>query len=173
MRNTGTTKLTAIALTDDKLGKIDLAKAALDPGESLPAAEKKYKVVQADLDAKKIINTATASAKDAGGKDVSAKAKTTVATADAPADEPEPGPSVGATGGGDGPDVTDTQFVGAEANKEGIYALLKLEDRIFNLLCVPGLGSTSTRQAREVLPRSSRALPRRSAESVDEHLRRA
>ena len=47
-----------------------------------------------------------------------------------------------AADGSDGGALTDNQFSGAgvsRANKTGIYALLKLENQIFNLLCIPPL----------------------------------
>ena len=47
--------------------------------------------------------------------------------------------------GDDGAALTDAQFSGAavsRANKTGIYALLKLESQIFNLLCIPPLTHT-------------------------------
>jgi phage tail sheath protein FI len=49
------------------------------------------------------------------------------------------------TDGDDGGALTDGQFSGAgvsRANKTGIYALLKLENQIFNLLCIPPLTRT-------------------------------
>jgi phage tail sheath protein FI len=48
--------------------------------------------------------------------------------------------------GDDGAAVTDGQFSGggvSRANKTGIYALLKLENQIFNLLCIPPLTRTA------------------------------
>jgi phage tail sheath protein FI len=47
--------------------------------------------------------------------------------------------------GGDGAALTDAQYSGAtvsRANKTGIYALLKLENQIFNLMCIPPLTRT-------------------------------
>jgi len=42
-----------------------------------------------------------------------------------------------ASDGEDGDELTDTEYVGDRSAKTGIYALLQLENQIFNLLCVP------------------------------------
>jgi phage tail sheath protein FI len=39
--------------------------------------------------------------------------------------------------GSDGIVLTDSQYTGSRSNKTGIYALLKLEEEVFNLLCIP------------------------------------
>ncbi len=39
--------------------------------------------------------------------------------------------------GDDGLELQDAQYQGSETNKTGLWALLKLENQIFNLLCVP------------------------------------
>jgi phage tail sheath protein FI len=48
---------------------------------------------------------------------------------------------VQATGGEDGGDLGDAQYLGSEMAKEGIYALLKTD--LFNLLCIPPINWTT------------------------------
>ena len=45
--------------------------------------------------------------------------------------------------GDDGNDLTDTQYQGNRAAKTGIYALLKLENQVFNLFCIPPISRTA------------------------------
>jgi len=44
--------------------------------------------------------------------------------------------------GDNGAVLTDAQYTASRSNKTGIYALLKLENQIFNLLCIPPLSRT-------------------------------
>ncbi|HOK58885.1 MAG TPA: hypothetical protein PK659_07400 [Methanothrix sp.] len=73
IRNTGDVTLSEIKASDDKLGDISLTKTALAPRESITAT-KTYTVTQVDLPGP-ISNTASVSAKDVLGKDVSATAR--------------------------------------------------------------------------------------------------
>ena len=45
--------------------------------------------------------------------------------------------------GDDGNTLTDAQYQGSRANKTGIYALLKLDNQVFNLLCIPPISRTA------------------------------
>jgi len=44
--------------------------------------------------------------------------------------------------GDNGGVLTDAQYTGSRSDKTGIYALLRLENQIFNLLCIPPLSRT-------------------------------
>jgi phage tail sheath protein FI len=44
--------------------------------------------------------------------------------------------------GSDGDELTDAEYTGDSTAKTGIYALLKLENQIFNLLCIPPISRT-------------------------------
>ncbi len=46
------------------------------------------------------------------------------------------------TDGDDGAALTDAQYTGSRSGKTGIYALLRLENEIFNLLCIPPISRT-------------------------------
>ncbi|MDQ2922302.1 MAG: phage tail sheath subtilisin-like domain-containing protein [Acidobacteriota bacterium] len=85
--------------------------------------------------------------KDAGGAFLmpNARPRETVVQASPPVSPPVPATSspVKATGGSDGSDVTQAQFIGAgmEDPKKGLYALAKAD--LFNLLCIPPFSSTT------------------------------
>jgi uncharacterized repeat protein (TIGR01451 family) len=67
--NTGSVKLTNLALTDDKLGPITLAVTELDPGDSTTGTAT-YVVTAADLAAGVLTNVATGTAEDPNGDPV-------------------------------------------------------------------------------------------------------
>jgi hypothetical protein len=70
IKNSGDVELTALALIDNKLGNIPLAKSSLAPGSSVTATSK-YTVTLTDLPGP-IVNTATATAKDPAGNAITA-----------------------------------------------------------------------------------------------------
>jgi hypothetical protein len=117
-------------VADDKLGDVDLGDGPLAGGQKLGPVTKEYTVVQADVDAKAITNTATAK-----GKDAESDAVTTTVLAPGgqapPAPDPTPGPFVQAS------DPGDDDPIAADDLKKGFPLLEKLGNRLFNLLCIP------------------------------------
>ncbi len=108
------------------------ANTPLAPGAKLPPTTRDYDVTQADLDAKLITNTATANAGDLK----SAPAVVTVTGPDGQA--PAASTSyAAATGGNNGSAVSSDVLKGDDGDKTGMYALRRLQNRIFNLLCIP------------------------------------
>lgn len=71
VKNTGATTLNSLALADPKISGVNCPSATLAPGASLTCT-KTYTITQADMDAGKIVNQATASAKGGAGTDVTA-----------------------------------------------------------------------------------------------------
>jgi uncharacterized protein len=112
-------------VTDDKQGEIDLGNGPLAPGDTLTKSVD-YDVVQADVDAKAITNSAVAKGKDA----TSAPAVVTVLAPGGQAPPAPPSPFTKAS------DVQDSAITNG-ALREGLSSLEKLGNRIFNLLCIP------------------------------------
>jgi trimeric autotransporter adhesin len=82
--NTGTTTLTAIEVTDPMVGLIITGSpiASLAPGDTDTSVTGTYIITQADIDAGKVINQATVTAKDPSNNDVTDISGTTKGTND-------------------------------------------------------------------------------------------
>jgi uncharacterized repeat protein (TIGR01451 family) len=76
--NTGNVALTLVAVNDPKLGgAVPCPSASLAPGASMTCPPKTYTLVQADLNAGSVVNTATATGKPPTGDNVTADDSTT------------------------------------------------------------------------------------------------
>ncbi len=71
VKNTGTTTLNSLALADPKISGVTCPTATLAPGASTTCV-KTYTITQADMDAGKIVNQATGTAKGGANSDVNA-----------------------------------------------------------------------------------------------------
>nr|WP_277628521.1 hypothetical protein [Arsenicicoccus dermatophilus] len=91
VRNTGSTTLNPVTVTDDKLGLVKEAcgSGPLAPGEvrtcPLTVAKTTYVVQQGDVDAQQVVNHATAYGKPPSGAEVTAPASTTTPISHTPA----------------------------------------------------------------------------------------
>jgi hypothetical protein len=131
LKNEGADELEGpFKVTDDgQPADIDLGAGPLAPGTTLSNTAT-HDVVQADVDAKVITNTAVAKGKDATSDPV-------VVSVLALGGEAPPGPAKAFVQASDVDDVDITNG----ALKEGLSSLEKLGNRIFNLLCIPPVDS--------------------------------
>ncbi|WP_459969577.1 DUF7507 domain-containing protein [Nocardioides pyridinolyticus] len=79
--NTGNVTLTPVTVTDPKVGAVTCSPNQLAPGASVTCTAAPYVLTQADLNAGKVDNTATASGKPPVGSEVTAQDSTTTPVA--------------------------------------------------------------------------------------------
>ncbi|QIM22631.1 DUF11 domain-containing protein [Phycicoccus sp. HDW14] len=145
LRNTGATTLTAPRVTDARLGVVDYACGAgpVAPGGTVTCTAPAYTLTQADLNAGRVDNSATAAATSPTGGTVSATAAATRTLTPAPAVELTKRASAVADLDGNGADAGDTVTYSFAVQNTGNVSLtdVRLDDAKLGLagvVCVSG-----------------------------------
>ncbi len=106
--NTGNVTLNPVTVSDPKLGAITCPAGALAPGASVSCTPKAYTLLQSDVDAKKIENTATAHGSPPSGPEVTDTDTVNIALAGAAAIEVDKTAGTINDVDSNGPDAGDT-----------------------------------------------------------------
>ncbi|MGG5257805.1 DUF7507 domain-containing protein [Phycicoccus avicenniae] len=145
LQNTGASTLTAPRVTDPQVGVVDYAcgTGSLAPGASATCTAPAYTLTQADLNAGRVDNTATAAATTPAGDTVSASASATRPLSAAPALELTKRASAVTDVDGNGADAGDTITYSFAVRNTGNVSLtdVRVDDAKLGLsgtLCVTG-----------------------------------
>ena len=106
--NTGNVTLNPVTVSDPKLGAITCPTGALAPGASVSCTDKSYALTQADVNAGRVDNTATATGTPPSGPTVTDTDSTTTPVPASPSIHLDKTASAIHDGGGNGPDAGDT-----------------------------------------------------------------
>ena len=162
------------ARIDYKTGPANMQTYTLNVRDLGTGIEERYLDVSTNVNAPRALDKLLQQSllvKATAGQDIRPDAHALVATGEDPFADPPvalppvPGKFTQATGGNDGNELTDVQYVGAEANKTGIYALLKTD--IFNLLVIPPISRQTDVRSDTLSKAAKLCLDRRAMLLVD------
>jgi uncharacterized repeat protein (TIGR01451 family) len=108
VKNTGTVKLSQVQVLDPMVGPVTCPPTTLSPGASLTCAPRAYTLTQTDVDAGKVVNTATVRATTGTGTQVTGTDSVTVTVPEAPAITVDLSAGPIADLDGNGPDAGNT-----------------------------------------------------------------
>ncbi|MFA6575392.1 MAG: DUF11 domain-containing protein, partial [Nocardioides sp.] len=154
--NTGNVTLNPVTVTDPKVGPVTCTGGALAPGASRTCSPKTYTLIQADLEAGEIRNTATATGTTPGGGTVTDDDSTLTTIAVEPKIRLDKTAGAVTDVDGNGPDAGDTITYGFKVTNTGNVTLdpVTVHDPLFagaapNVTCpsgalAPGASKTCT-----------------------------
>ncbi|MEI5672350.1 MULTISPECIES: DUF7507 domain-containing protein [unclassified Nocardioides] len=153
--NTGNLTLQPVTVTDAKVGTVTCPTTALVPGASLSCSSKSYTLTQADVDAGKVDNTATATGTTPTGAKVTGPDSTSTVLPAAPALDLDKSASAIVDKTGNGADAGDTITYSFKVTNLGNVTLTSVgvsDDKVGTVTCpggplVPGASATCTSKA--------------------------